>query len=76
VLAGLALHRPLARVPENQVKLAVGVLLCSFGVFWTGEGLGVTWPAGDFAVVVFAALFLLVAALAVPVLKRPTEVTP
>jgi uncharacterized membrane protein len=75
-LAGLALHRPLARVPENQLKLAVGILLSSFGVFWTGEGLGVAWPGGDFAVVLFAALFLLVAALAVPVLKRPTEVAP
>jgi Ca2+/H+ antiporter, TMEM165/GDT1 family len=76
VIAAVALHRPLARVPENQLKLAVGVLLSSFGVFWTGEGLGVAWPAGDFAVVVFAALFLLIAGLAVPALKRPTEMAP
>ncbi len=56
---GLAIHRPLARVPENALKLAVGVMLSSFGVFWTGEGLGVPWPGADLAIVVFAALFLI-----------------
>src|SRR5438874_2589579 len=61
VLAGLAARRPLARVPENALKFAVGVMLSAFGVFWTGEGLGVPWPGGDAAIVVFALLFLLVA---------------
>ena len=48
--AGLVLHRPLARVPENTLKFAVGVMLSAFGVFWIGEGLGVPWPGEDFAV--------------------------
>jgi len=39
-------------------------MLSAFGVFWTGEGLGVAWPGADLAIVGFAALFLLVAALA------------
>src|ERR1700726_4224788 len=56
---GFAIHRPLARVPENALKLAVGVMLSSFGVFWTGEGLGVPWPGADLAIVAFAALFLI-----------------
>jgi uncharacterized membrane protein len=47
VAAGVAVRTPLARVPENAMKFAVGVLLCSFGIFWTGEGLGVEWPGGD-----------------------------
>ena len=34
---GAAVHRPLARVPENALKFAVGVMLSSFGLFWTGE---------------------------------------
>ena len=34
---GAAIHRPLARVPENALKFAVGVMLSSFGLFWTGE---------------------------------------
>jgi uncharacterized membrane protein len=62
---GLILQRPLARVPENTLKFAVGVMLSAFGVFWTGEGLGVAWPGQDLALVFFAALFLLVALLAV-----------
>ncbi|MGN6466583.1 MAG: COG4280 domain-containing protein [Rhizobiaceae bacterium] len=65
LLAGLALHRPLARVPENRLKFAVGVMLSAFGVFWTGEGLGVGWPGGDLAIPVLAVFFLLVGLLAV-----------
>ena len=38
---GLAVHRPLALIPENKLKFAVGVMLSAFGMFWTGEGLGI-----------------------------------
>jgi len=71
--AGFAVRRPLARVPENTLKFAVGVMLSAFGVFWTGEGLGVPWPGEDLAILGFAALFL-VAALAAVRLARPTAV--
>jgi Ca2+/H+ antiporter, TMEM165/GDT1 family len=54
---GIVVHRPLARVPENTLKFAVGVMLSAFGVFWTGEGLGVAWPGADLAIVGFAVLF-------------------
>jgi uncharacterized membrane protein len=47
VMLGLALHRPLSRIPENALKCAVGILLTAFGTFWTGEGIGVAWPGGD-----------------------------
>src|SRR5712672_2287196 len=56
---GFVVHRPLARVPENALKFAVGVILSAFGVFWTGEGLHVAWPGNDLAIAGFAALFLL-----------------
>jgi Ca2+/H+ antiporter, TMEM165/GDT1 family len=69
--AGLVVHRPLARVPENTLKFAVGVMLSAFGVFWIGEGLGVPWPGEDLAIVVFAALFLAAALLAVALARRP-----
>ncbi len=55
---GITIHRPLTRVPENALKFAVGVMLSAFGVFWTGEGLGIDWPGGDLALLAFAGLFL------------------
>jgi uncharacterized membrane protein len=74
---GFAMHRPLARVPENTLKFAVGVMLSAFGIFWTGEGLGVAWPGADLAIVAFAALFLAVGIGAVALARRPnTEVLP
>ena len=57
---GAAIHKPLASVPENGLKYAVGIMLSAFGVFWAGEGLGVAWPGRDFAILGFALLFLLV----------------
>lgn len=55
---GAWVHRPLSRVPENTLKFGVGVMLSAFGVFWTGEGLGVDWPGHDLALLPFAILFL------------------
>lgn len=61
--------RPLSRVPENPLKLAVGVMISAFGLFWTGESLGVEWPGGDAAVLGFALMFLVVARVLVAFLK-------
>jgi Ca2+/H+ antiporter, TMEM165/GDT1 family len=69
---GLVVHRPLARVPENTLKFAVGVMLTAFGIYWTGEGLGVAWPGADLAIVAFAALFLAVGRAAVVLARRPS----
>jgi uncharacterized membrane protein len=68
---GLAVHQPLARVPENTLKFAVGVMLSAFGVFWIGEGLGVAWPGEDIAIIAFAALFLVVGLAAVALTRLP-----
>ena len=68
---GFVVHRPLARVPENTLKFAVGVMLSAFGLFWTGEGLGVAWPGADLAIVGFAVLFLIVGLASVAFLRRP-----
>jgi uncharacterized membrane protein len=58
---GAIVRRPLARVPENTLKFAVGVILCAFGVFWTGEGLGIAWPGADLMILGFGIVFLIVA---------------
>jgi uncharacterized membrane protein len=46
-VTGIAVRAPLARVPENAMKFAVGIMLTSFGVFWGAEGAGVSWPGND-----------------------------
>lgn len=56
--AGLVLHRPLARVPENALKFGSGVLLVAFGIFWTGEGIGIRWPGNDALLLVLIVLVL------------------
>ena len=72
IAIGVVIHRPLQQVPENTLKFAVGVMLSAFGVFWTGEGLDVPWPGEDFAILAFAALFLIVALAAVALIRRST----
>jgi uncharacterized membrane protein len=76
LVIGAIAHRPLARVPENTLKFGVGVMLSAFGVFWTGEGLGVDWPGQDLALFVFAAIFLAASLMAARVARQPSgEVT-
>ncbi len=71
---GIAVHKPLAKVPENTLKFGVGVMLSTFGVFWTGEGLGIDWPGRDLALLVFAAVFLTVGvATAAAIRREPVE---
>jgi uncharacterized membrane protein len=75
---GAVLHRPLARVPENTIKFAVGLLLATFGTFWAVEGLGVVtatqesveWPGGDLAILGLLAVWCAVARVAVLALRR------
>ena len=45
---GVAVRGPLNRVPENAMKLFVGVMLTGIGMFWFGEAF-ITWPGGDVA---------------------------
>jgi uncharacterized membrane protein len=63
LVAGLAARAPLARVPENTMKFAVGILLTSFGIFWGTEGAGASWPGED-ASLPFLIAGILLAALA------------
>ena len=55
--AGAAVARQLSMVPENAMKMTVGLMLVSFGSFWTGEGLGVRWPGSDLAIPVLVAFY-------------------
>ena len=59
VAVGFVVRAPLARVPENALKFAVGVMLTSFGIFWVGEGIGAEWPGGDASLPAIIAFMLL-----------------
>jgi uncharacterized membrane protein len=59
VAVGAAVRAPLSRVPENALKFVVGLLLTSFGTFWSGEGAGVSWPGSDAALLGILALLVL-----------------
>ena len=67
---GIALHRPVAMIPENVLKFAVGVLLSAFGTFWVGEGMGMAWPGADWSVLALVAGFLLTALAATLLCRR------
>jgi uncharacterized membrane protein len=67
---GILVHRPLARVPENALKFAVGILISAFGCFWIGEGLGFGWPGGDLSVLVMIACLALAGLLSARLVRR------
>ena len=69
VALGLALHKPMSRVPENMLKFAVGVILSGFGAFWVGEGIGVAWPGNDLSILGLVVGFGLVSLAAVPICR-------
>ncbi len=59
-VVGVAVAKQLSSVPENAMKTLVGVMLVSFGTFWTGEGLKVNWPGGDTMLVGLVGIYLVV----------------
>jgi uncharacterized membrane protein len=57
VVAGVLARGPLSRVPENTIKFVVGLLLTSFGCFWSAEGAGIRWPGEDASLLGVIAFF-------------------
>jgi uncharacterized membrane protein len=70
IVAGVAARAPLAKVPENTMKFAVGAMLSSFGMFWGAEGAGASWPGGDAALLALIPGMLIVANAIVWMLRR------
>jgi uncharacterized membrane protein len=69
-VVGVAVRAPLARVPENTLKFAVGVMLTTFGIFWAAEGAGADWPGGDAALLGVLAFVIASSAGLVALLRR------
>jgi uncharacterized membrane protein len=70
VVVGVLARAPLTRVPENQLKFSVGLLLTTFGTFWGAEGAGVSWPGEDAALPVVLVFYLAVSFVLVWLLRR------
>ncbi|MFJ2957693.1 COG4280 domain-containing protein [Streptomyces sp. NPDC087270] len=73
---GLAVRAPLARVPENSMKFAVGIMLTAFGVFWSAEGAGVDWPGADAALLVLVPVIALLGLGTAALLRRTDTAVP
>jgi uncharacterized membrane protein len=76
LVVGVAVRAPLAAVPENAMKFAVGVMLSSFGMFWGAEGAGASWPGGDAALLAIVPGVLLVAVVLTGVVRRALPLAP
>lgn len=69
VVFGCIARGPLTKIPENTLKFIVGILLVTFGTFWSGEGIGIEWPFSDLFLFVLVTFFLLLSAVIVRWLK-------
>ena len=69
IALGVALRKPLTMVPENWLKFGVGAMLCSFGVFWFAESLGMEWPGDALSIPLIVATFLAASWLAIRMLR-------
>ena len=70
ILVGTIVRVPLSKVPENTLKFIVGIMLTTFGTFWTGEGFSVNWPLSDAFLLILAAIYLGASFLLITWLKR------
>ncbi|HKI91818.1 MAG TPA: hypothetical protein VJ986_05925 [Gaiellaceae bacterium] len=72
---GIAVRAPLARVPENSMKFAVGIMLTTFGIFWGAEGAGAHWPGADASLPGVLVFVCASSALLVALLRRQRRTT-
>jgi len=59
---GAGIQPALRQIPRSVLQLVVGLLLTTFGTFWSAEGLGVSWPGSDVAILGLLAWYAAIAA--------------
>jgi len=74
VVVGVVVARQLSHVPENAMKMTVGMMLISYGTFWVGEGLGFNWPNGDVTLLELLGIYGVATAVAIRWLAVPERV--
>ena len=70
IAVGALVQAPLKRIPENSLKFVVGIMLTTFGTFWSGESFGINWPFSDLFLLLLAALYLVASALLITAIKQ------
>jgi Ca2+/H+ antiporter, TMEM165/GDT1 family len=77
VLVGIVVSRQLSNVPENAMKMTVGIMLVSYGTFWVGEGLNVSWPGKDTMLLSLVAIYAAVTWALIGLMRiRPAQTLP
>ena len=74
-IIGVVVRKPLAQVPENTLKYAVGIILASIGTFWAAEGMGATWPLDLVSVLGIGVIYFGASRVAVMMVRRRKAVT-
>jgi uncharacterized membrane protein len=77
----VAVRRPLSMIPENLLKYGVGLMLASFGTFWSVEGVGIfragqqslEWPGNDLAILALLVTWFLLSRLFISLLRVDRE---
>jgi uncharacterized membrane protein len=69
-VTGAVVAKQLSHVPENAMKMSVGVLLLTYGTFWTGEGLRVRWPGGDTMLLGLIVIYAVLSWFGIALLRR------
>ena len=64
------IQKALRNIPGHVIKFSVGLLLVTFGTFWSAEGLGVEWPGEDLSILGLLSLYVLFAFIWVPYLRK------
>lgn len=71
---GVIVAKQLNRVPENALKMSVGIMLTSYGTYWAGEGLHVHFPGGDVWLLILVGIYVVTTWSLVLTLRRGDEV--
>jgi len=66
---GASIQPAVRRIPRSVLQLFVGLLLTTFGTFWSVEGLGVSWPGSDLAILGLLAWYAAIAGAAISRLR-------
>ena len=61
IILAAIIQKALKNIPGHVIKFSVGLLLVTFGTFWSGEGLGAEWPGEDFSILGLLSLYFVFA---------------